>query len=85
DWLIRLPNQKMEAVKALQGLNCPVFAVGDSYNDTDMLLAADKGFLFTPPPNVVAEFPQLPVINSYQELSNELARASSRDLPAYAA
>jgi len=80
NWVIRYEGHKAASVKALQALNFTVFAAGDSYNDTDMLLAADKGFLFTPPPNVIAEFPQLPVVNTYQELAAELLQASSRVL-----
>jgi len=65
---LRMPDPKRSAVLALQGLNYRVVAAGDSYNDTTMLLAADAGFLFHAPDNVVAEFPQLPALNSYDEL-----------------
>ncbi|MCL2803981.1 MAG: bifunctional phosphoserine phosphatase/homoserine phosphotransferase ThrH [Micrococcales bacterium] len=82
NWLIRLPRHKMETVKALKALNFTVFAAGDSYNDTDMLIEADTGYLFTPPPNVIAEFPQLPVVNTFEALKAELIRASSRKLTA---
>ena len=80
NWLIRLPGHKAETVKVLKDLNLTVFAAGDSYNDTDMLLAADRGYLFTPPQNVIDEFPQLPVFTTYQDLKAELISASSRDL-----
>ena len=43
-------------------------AFGDSYNDTAMLGQADLGVLFQPPANVVAEFPQFPVANDYEQL-----------------
>ena len=43
-------------------------AAGDSYNDTRMLDAADAGFLFRPPRNVIDEFPQFPVITEYDDL-----------------
>lgn len=79
-YTIRMPDQKTQAVKAFQRLNFPVFATGDSYNDTGMLLAAEKGFLFNPPANVAEEFPQLPVVTSYEELKCELIHASSRSL-----
>ena len=82
DWLIRLPSQKMAAVNAFKNLSFTVFAAGDSYNDTEMLLAADKGYLFTPPPNVIVEFPQLPVFTSYDDLKAELITVSSRPLSA---
>lgn len=65
---LRMPDQKRSAVEAFQSLNYRVIAAGDSYNDTSMLLAADAGFLFHAPDNVVAEFPQLPALDSYDEL-----------------
>jgi phosphoserine / homoserine phosphotransferase len=64
----RMPDAKKAAVDALHGLNFRVVAAGDSYNDTTMLLAADAGFLFHAPDNVIAEFPQLPSLDSYDEL-----------------
>ena len=78
DYHIRLPQQKKAAVQAFQELNFEVFAVGDSYNDTAMLLAADHGFLFNPPATVADEFSQLPVVTNYEELKLELMRVSSR-------
>ncbi|MBK5222070.1 MAG: bifunctional phosphoserine phosphatase/homoserine phosphotransferase ThrH [Acidimicrobiia bacterium] len=65
---LRMPDPKRAAVEAFQGLNYRVVAAGDSYNDTSMLLAADAGFLFHAPDNVVAEFPQLPALGSFDEL-----------------
>ena len=65
---LRLKDQKRDAVRALQGLNYRVVAAGDSFNDTTMLLQADKGILFRAPPNVVKEFPKLPAVTEYTEL-----------------
>ena len=65
---LRMPDPKRAAVLAFQSLNYRVVAAGDSYNDTSMLLAADAGFLFHAPANVVAEFPQLPALDAYDEL-----------------
>ena len=65
---LRMPDQKRAAVEAFRSLEYRVLAAGDSYNDTSMLLAADAGFLFHAPPNVVAEFPQLPSFGSHAEL-----------------
>jgi len=77
---IRMSDQKTAAVRAFQKLNFTVFAAGDSYNDTGMLLAADQGFLFNPPSKVIEEFPQLPVVTSYDQLRSELVRISSRKI-----
>jgi phosphoserine / homoserine phosphotransferase len=68
DYQLRQPDQKRHAVDALRSLNYRVIAAGDSYNDTAMLAAADAGFLFHAPPNVVAEFPQFPAVDEYDEL-----------------
>jgi phosphoserine/homoserine phosphotransferase len=65
---LRQANQKQRAVEALRGLNFRVIAAGDSYNDTTMLGAADHGYLFNAPENVIAEFPQFSALDSYDEL-----------------
>lgn len=65
---LRLPDSKTAAVRALRDLQFRVLAVGDSYNDTGMLAAADSGALFEPPANVIADFPQFPVLRGYADL-----------------
>lgn len=65
---LRMPDQKRAAVEAFRSLNYRVVAVGDSYNDTSMLLAADAGFLFHAPANVIADYPQLPAMDDYDKL-----------------
>jgi phosphoserine / homoserine phosphotransferase len=67
-YMLRQQDQKRHAVNALHGLNYRVIAAGDSYNDTAMLGAADFGFLFHAPDNVIAEFPQFPALHEYDEL-----------------
>ena len=73
---LRMPNQKMEAVKRFKELNFKVIAAGDSYNDTAMLGAAHAGILFHAPANVIREFPQFKVTNSYAELRAAIDAAS---------
>ena len=68
DYRLRQPDQKRKAVAALQGLNYRVVAAGDSCNDTTMLAAADHGFLFRAPDNVIREFPQFPALTEYDDL-----------------
>jgi phosphoserine/homoserine phosphotransferase len=69
---LRMPDQKRAAVEAFRSLGYRVLAAGDSYNDTSMLLAADAGYLFHAPPNVVAEFPQLEAIDDFDTLFDRL-------------
>jgi phosphoserine/homoserine phosphotransferase len=76
DYRLRMPDQKRHAVEALRSLNFRVVAAGDSYNDTAMLGAADAGFLFHAPANVIAEFPQFPALDAYDELREALLTAA---------
>ena len=71
DYKLRQEDPKRQCVKAFHGLNFRVIAAGDSYNDTSMLAEADAGILFKAPDNVIAEFPQFPAVNSYDELKLE--------------
>ncbi|HRE02596.1 MAG TPA: bifunctional phosphoserine phosphatase/homoserine phosphotransferase ThrH, partial [Ilumatobacteraceae bacterium] len=75
DYRLRMPDQKRHAVAALHGLRYRVVAAGDSYNDTAMLAEADAGFLFHAPANVIAEFPQFPALDSYDELLTHITAA----------
>jgi phosphoserine/homoserine phosphotransferase len=68
DYRLRQPDQKRCSVEAFHALNYRVVAAGDSYNDTTMLSAADAGFLFRAPPNVIVEFPQFRAFDEYDEL-----------------
>ncbi|MES2597494.1 MAG: bifunctional phosphoserine phosphatase/homoserine phosphotransferase ThrH [Verrucomicrobiota bacterium] len=68
NYTLRQPNQKQHAVNALRGLNFKVIAAGDSYNDTHMLIAADKGFFFHAPESIKKEFPQFTGFDRYADL-----------------
>jgi len=76
DYRLRMRDQKRESVKAFRALNFHTIAAGDSYNDTTMLAEAHAGILFRPPANVIAEFPQFPVTQNYDELRAEITKAS---------
>ena len=76
DYHLRMKDQKREAVKALHHLKFRVVAAGDSYNDTAMLAEADAGILFCPPQNVIDEFPQFLVTETYDELYDAFAEAA---------
>ena len=66
-------------MNALKALNFRVFAAGDSYNDTGMLLAADAGFFHPPAWRAsVEKFPQFPVNHSYAELRAHIDAAAQR-------
>jgi phosphoserine/homoserine phosphotransferase len=69
---LRMPDQKRAAVEAFRSLGYRVLAAGDSYNDTSMLLAADSGYLFHAPPNVVTDFPQLEPVDDFDAMLERL-------------
>jgi phosphoserine/homoserine phosphotransferase len=75
---LRMPNQKKEAVKRFKEINFKVIAAGDSYNDTAMLGEAHAGILFHAPENVIREFPQFAVTNTYAELRAAIDAAAER-------
>lgn len=75
DYRLRQQDGKRKVVEGLQSMNFKVIAMGDSYNDITMLQQAQKGILFRPPENVVAEFPQFPVTEDFDELKNILVAA----------
>ncbi len=65
---LRIPDSKRRAVEALRGIGYRVHSAGDSYNDTTMLAAADRGVLFRCPDTVAQEFPQFARTRTYEEL-----------------
>jgi len=71
---LRVSNGKRKAIEAFSALGFRTAAVGDSYNDTAMLGAAERGILFRPPDNVIREFPHFPVTRTYAELRAEIER-----------
>ena len=74
DYHLRQKDGKRHVVRAMQGLNYDVIAMGDSYNDISMLETAGHGILFRPPANIIAEFPRFPVTETYEQLRGELSK-----------
>jgi phosphoserine/homoserine phosphotransferase len=68
DYHLRQENGKARVVEALQSLNYKVIAIGDSYNDINMLRKAEAGILYRPPNNVINDNSDLQVVNSYDEM-----------------
>lgn len=80
DYNLRQKNAKMKVVEALQNLNYKVIAIGDSYNDISMLRQAEHGLLFNPPQNVIDEFGDLLVFNSYNDLKKRILHITDNNL-----
>ena len=71
---LRQNNSKEKAVRALKKTGFKVVASGDSYNDLTMLKSADRGILFNPPSSIIKEYPQFPVVRSYNSLLKQLSK-----------
>lgn len=65
---MRISHSKLSAVKAFQSINYDTIAVGDSYNDLEMLNASKVGFLFNSTKELITANPHLSAVNSYDEL-----------------
>lgn len=74
EYKLRQANQKKAAVEAFKSLNFDVFAVGDSYNDLDMLKSADCGILYMPPKSLLDEYSGFPAVYNYRSLYKLLTR-----------
>jgi len=75
---LRQRDGKKHAAIHFKQLNFRVLAVGDSYNDTAMLLEADQGILFRPSDKVRAAFPQFPVVTDYPPLEEHITAFAAR-------
>ena len=72
---MRCEQSKLTSVRAFQAMGYETIAVGDSYNDLGMIRASKAGFLFRAPDNVKAENPDLPALETYEELRSAIKAA----------
>ena len=71
---LRQKDGKKKVVEALQSLNYKVIAIGDSYNDLNMLRKAELGILFNAPQNIIDDNSDLMVVNSYDDLRDIITK-----------
>lgn len=65
---MRCEQSKYTTVKALQSCGMETIAAGDSHNDLDMIRASKAGFLFKSTPAIIAENPDIPAFEEFDEL-----------------
>ena len=75
DYKMRVENSKLTTVRALQSIGFETVASGDSYNDLGMILAGKSGSLFRTTEQIKADYPQIPALETYEELLNALKEA----------
>ena len=65
---MRVAQSKLSTVRALQSIGYETIAAGDSFNDLGMIRAGKRGFLFKSTPQIIADNPDVPAYEEYDEL-----------------
>lgn len=72
---LRIKNTKLSTVRAFQSIGYETIAVGDSFNDLDMLKASKRGILFRSTEAIKQAHPELPACESYEDLMTLIKQA----------
>lgn len=69
---MRCEQSKLTTVRALQSAGLETIAAGDSFNDLGMIKASKAGFLFKSTDSIKADNPDVPALETYEELLNAI-------------
>lgn len=72
---MRIENSKLSTVNAFHAMNLDTIAIGDSYNDLGMIKASKAGFLFKSTAQIIADNPEVPAYEEYDELYDAIMKA----------
>ncbi len=72
---MRCAQSKLQTVKALQSIGFDTIASGDSYNDLAMIRASKAGFLFKSTEKIIADNPDLPAYEEFEDLLSAIKKA----------
>ena len=75
DYKMRIENSKYSTVKGLQSIGFDTIASGDSFNDLGMIKASKAGFLFKTTDAIKEANPDVPAVESYDELLEKIKEA----------
>lgn len=75
DYQMRIDNSKYSTVKGLQSIGFDTIASGDSFNDLGMIKASKAGFLFKTTDAIKEANPDVPAVESYDELLEKIKKA----------
>ncbi len=67
---------KKQAILGFQSMGYRCLAAGDSFNDLQMLEAADQGFFINAPEAISSSMPEIPCFNTYPDLLSALRKAN---------
>lgn len=74
---MRCEPSKLTTIKALQSCGFETIASGDSYNDLAMIRNSKAGWLFKSTDGIKAENPDVPALETYEELLAAIKEAMS--------
>ncbi|MGI6204459.1 MAG: bifunctional phosphoserine phosphatase/homoserine phosphotransferase ThrH [Anaerovoracaceae bacterium] len=69
---MRCKDTKLTTVKGFQAFGYDAISAGDSFNDLGMLQASQAGFLFRTTDQIKKDYPDLPAIETYDELYDKI-------------
>ncbi len=72
---MRIANSKLSTVRGFQSIGYDTIAAGDSFNDLEMIRASKAGFLFRAPEAIRLANPDLPTLETYDELRDAIFAA----------
>lgn len=72
---LRTAKTKLSTVRALQSVGFETIAVGDSFNDLEMIKASKAGFLFRSTEQIKKDHPELPALEEYGDLLHAIKQA----------
>ncbi|MBQ4649459.1 MAG: bifunctional phosphoserine phosphatase/homoserine phosphotransferase ThrH [Firmicutes bacterium] len=75
DFRMRLQDSKLNTVKALQQAGFETIASGDSFNDLGMIRQSKAGFLFCSTEQIKAANPDIPALETYDQLLDAIREA----------
>ena len=76
---LRSAHTKRDTVKGLQScMGVETIAVGDGYNDLEMIRASKAGFLFRAPEKIKAANPDVRALEEYDELYDAIMEAMNK-------
>lgn len=75
DYKMRCKETKKTTVNALHEAGLETIASGDSYNDLGMIQNSKAGFFFKTTDRIKSEYPDIPTVESYEELYERIKEA----------
>ncbi|MCI1480584.1 MAG: bifunctional phosphoserine phosphatase/homoserine phosphotransferase ThrH [Eggerthellaceae bacterium] len=74
-WKMRAAAKKEEVVRQFQNIGCETICAGDGFNDVGMIRASKAGFLFRTTPELAAANPDIPALETYDDLFDAIVGA----------